>query len=303
MEFEPLEKNGYEEYPQLLTRIAGGNAPDVIRVLNFQPTQLVAQGDALLPLDEHIAATPDFAQDDFFPSVWGGSQVDGKTYAIPQNGEPYTLYFNADAFEKAGLESPQAQFEAGTWDQAAFEAAIDGLMGAGGMRFGVAFESWNYDNFCFMGGGTVLDEALTPTIDQGASPAMLDLFAKLVADGKAPSPVVGGGANLEPFKNGQVGMYIMGPWWGPALEATPPGFTWGVTGLPGVQRRHELQARDRLAGHLGRDEEPRRGVGVRQDRHRHRGPEHLEQGGHPDAQVGARRLRLRRDRAGARTRW
>ncbi len=232
VEFEPLEKNGYEEYPQLLTRIAGGNAPDVMRVLNFQPTQLVAQGQALLPLDDFIAATPDFDQPDFFESVWKGAQVDGKVYAVPQNGEPYTLYYNADAFAAAGLEDPQAMFAAGTWDEAAFMAAIDGLMDKGGMRFGVAFESWNYDNFCFMGGGTVLDENLAPTIDQGASPQMLGVFAQLVADKKAPSPVVGGGANLEPFKNGQVGMYIMGPWWGPALEATPPAFKWNVTGLP-----------------------------------------------------------------------
>ena len=73
VQFEPLARNGYEEYPQLLTRIAGGNAPDVLRVLNFQPTQLVAQGKALLALDDYIAKTTDFAQDDFFESVWRGA--------------------------------------------------------------------------------------------------------------------------------------------------------------------------------------------------------------------------------------
>ena len=58
VQFEPLARNGYEEYPQLLTRIAGGNAPDVIRVLNFQPTQLVSEGDALLPLDDYEFTSP-----------------------------------------------------------------------------------------------------------------------------------------------------------------------------------------------------------------------------------------------------
>ena len=231
VKFEPLAANGYEEFPQLLTRIAGGNAPDVMRVLNFQPTQLVSEGDALLPLDDYIAATADFDQSDFFDSVLRGSKVDGTTYCVPQNGEPYVLYYNQDLFDAAGLEDAQAMFQAGTWDDAAFQAAIDGVMGAG-TRFGVAFESWNYDNFCFMGGGAVLDESLAPVIDQGASPQMLGTLAGLVADAKAPSPVVAGGANLEPFRNGDVGMYIMGPWWGPALEETPPDFRWNCTGLP-----------------------------------------------------------------------
>lgn len=231
VQFEPLARNGYEEYPQLLTRIAGGNAPDVMRVLNFQPTQLVSEGDALLPLDDLIAGSPDFDQADFFESVMRGAQVDGKTYAVPQNGEPYVLYYNVDAFSAAGLDDPQELFAAGTWDDAAFLGSIDALMESG-MRFGVAFESWNYDNFCFMGGGEILDASLNPVIDEGASPEMLGLLAGLVADRKAPSPVVAGGANLEPFRNGDVGMYIMGPWWGPALEATPPGFAWNTTGLP-----------------------------------------------------------------------
>ncbi len=231
VQFEPLAKNGYEEYPQLLTRIAGGNAPDVIRVLNFQPTQLVSEGNALLPLDDFIAASPDFDQSDFFESVMRGAMVDGTTYTVPQNGEPYVLYYNKDAFAAAGLDDAQEMFVAGTWDDAAFLAGVDALMESG-VRFGVAFESWNYDNFCFMGGGAVLDESLAPVIDHGASPEMLGLLAGLVADQKAPSPVVAGGANLEPFRNGDVGMYIMGPWWGPALEATPPEFAWNVTGLP-----------------------------------------------------------------------
>ena len=55
-----LTKNGYDEFPALLTQIAAGNAPDVIRVLNFQPTQLVTQGDVLLPLDDFIK---DFRED------------------------------------------------------------------------------------------------------------------------------------------------------------------------------------------------------------------------------------------------
>ncbi|MCG8565909.1 MAG: hypothetical protein MI747_12585, partial [Desulfobacterales bacterium] len=57
----------------------------------------------------------------------------------------------------------------------------------------VSFESWNYDTFCFMGGGSILNENLEPTIHEGASPQMLGYFAQLIADGKSPNPVVAGG--------------------------------------------------------------------------------------------------------------
>jgi ABC-type glycerol-3-phosphate transport system substrate-binding protein len=229
--WEPLAKNGYEEYPALLARFASGNAPDVMRVLNFQPTQLVAEGDALLALDDFIAADPDIDMADFLaPTVLGG-QVNGKQYGMPDNTEPYVIYYNKDAFAAAGLEDPQVLFGQGKWDQASFESSINALMSKGGMKFGLAFEAWNYDTFCFMGGGTVLDSDQKPTIDQGASPQMLDFFAKLVKDGKSPSPVVGGGAQLEAFRNGEVGMYLMGPWWYGALAGTTK-FKYDVTGLP-----------------------------------------------------------------------
>ncbi len=229
--WEPLAANGYEEYPQLLARFAAGNAPDVMRVLNFQPTQLVAEGEALLQLDDYIARdAEELNMGDFIPTTVQGAMVDGKMYGLPDNTEPYVIYYNRDAFNAAGLDDPQALFQAGEWNEEAFTASIDGLI-ANGMRFGASFESWNYDTFCFMGGGTILNENLEATINQGASPEMLGYFAKLIQDGKSPSPVVAGGTHLEAFRNQQTGMYLMGPWWYGALAGTVD-FDYDVTALP-----------------------------------------------------------------------
>jgi len=231
--WEPLQRNGYEEYPQLLARFAAGNPPDVMRVLNFQPTQLVAEGGALMALDDYIANDPGLDMADFLEAPVRGAQVDGAMYGMPDNSEPYVIYYNVDAFKKAGLEDPQAQFAAGTWDEAAFTTAIDALIEKGGMRFGLVFESWTYDNEIFMGGGAVLNEAREPVINQGEAPTMLQYFADLVKSGKAPSPVVGGGAQLEAFRTGQAGMYLMGPWWYGALDVDESvAFEFSVTGLP-----------------------------------------------------------------------
>lgn len=229
--WEPLSGNGYEEYPQLLSRFAANNAPDVMRVLNFQPTQLVAEGEALLQLDDLIARDADeLNMGDFIPTTVEGAKVDGKMYGMPDNTEPYVIYYNRDAFLAAGLEDPQDLVAAGNWDEEAFTGAIDALM-ANGMRFGLGFESWNYDTFCFMGGGTVLSDSLEPSIDEGASPEMLGYFAKLIEDGKSPNPVVAGGTHLEAFRNQESGMYLMGPWWYGALEGTVD-FDYDVTALP-----------------------------------------------------------------------
>lgn len=229
--WEPLAGNGYEEYPQLLSRFAAGNPPDVMRVLNFQPTQLVAEGNALLRLDDLIARdSEELNMGDFIPTTVEGAKVDGGMYGMPDNTEPYVIYYNRDAFLAAGLDDPQSLVQSGNWDEAALTASIDALM-ANGMRFGIGFESWNYDTFCFMGGGTVLDENLEASIDQGASPEMLAYFAKLVEDGKAPNPVVAGGTHLEAFRNQEAGMYLMGPWWYGALEGTVD-FDYDVTALP-----------------------------------------------------------------------
>lgn len=229
--WEPLQRNGYEEYSNLLARFAAGNPPDVMRVLNFQPTQLVAEGGALAAMDDWINSDPSLDMDDFLEPTLKAAMVDGKMYGMPDNSEPYVIYYNKDAFKAAGLPDPKDLFAEGAWDKDSFDTALDALMSDGGMRFGLVFESWTYDNECFMGGGSILGPDLQPTINTGASPQMLQYFADLVKEGKAPSPVVGGGAQLEAFKSGQAGMYLMGPWWYGALEGQTK-FEFSVTGLP-----------------------------------------------------------------------
>ena len=116
-----LQKNGYDEFPALLTQIAAGHAPDVMRVLNYQPTQLVAQGNALMPLDDLIKNDKTLDVPDFVPVAWAAGKVDGKQFAVPQNGEPYNVHYNKDAFAKAGIKDPWAQYKAGTWNEQSFK--------------------------------------------------------------------------------------------------------------------------------------------------------------------------------------
>jgi ABC-type glycerol-3-phosphate transport system substrate-binding protein len=227
-----LTKNGYDEFPALLTQIAAGNAPDVIRVLNFQPTQLVTQGNVLLPLDDFIKGEPDFWSD-FTATARSGAKVGGKTYAIPQNGEPYVLFYNVDAFKKAGLASPPTLIKQGKWNQDTFRNAAHKLVQTGGVAYGAAFETWNYDVFIFMGGGHVLDAAHAPEIDKGTSPKTLQFLADMIKENSSPSPEVSSGSYVNFFQTQQLGMYLSGSWWGKYM---PPvikdSFQWGAVRMP-----------------------------------------------------------------------
>ena len=126
-----LQKNGYDEFPALLTQIAAGHAPDVMRVLNYQPTQLVAQGNALMPLDDFIKNDKTLDVPDFVPVAWAAGKVGGKQFAVPQNGEPYNVHYNKDAFAKAGIEDPWAQYQRRHLERAVVQGSREGAAGEG----------------------------------------------------------------------------------------------------------------------------------------------------------------------------
>jgi fructooligosaccharide transport system substrate-binding protein len=228
-----LQKNGYDEFPALLTQIAAGHAPDVIRVLNFQPTQLVAQGNALMALDEFIKNDKTLNVPDFVPVGWQAGKVNGKQYAIPQNVEPYNVHYNKDAFTKAGLKDPWQQYNAGTWNQDSFRTAAQALQQKAGQKFGAAWESWNYDVMVFMGGGKVLSPGLKPVVEDQPTPKTLQFFSDLVnKDKSAPDPNVPSGNWLQYFTQQQLGMYLSGSWWAKYMPKVP--FAWDSAPLPTV---------------------------------------------------------------------
>jgi ABC-type glycerol-3-phosphate transport system substrate-binding protein len=226
-----LQKNGYDEFPALLTQIAAGHAPDVIRVLNFQPAQLVAQGKALMPLDDFIKNDKTLNVPDFVAVAWKAGFVNGKMYAIPQNGEPYNVHYNQDAFAKAGLTDPWVLYKAGKWNQDAFRSAAKALQQKAGQKFGAAWESWNYDVFVFMAGGAVLNKAHSPAIQQQPAPKVLQFFSDMInKDKTAPDPNVPSGNWLQYFTQGQLGMYLSGSWWAKYMPKVP--FKWASAPLP-----------------------------------------------------------------------
>lgn len=96
----------YHEIPyenirrQLLTRVAGTNAPDIAAIDQIWFGEFV-DGGALLPLDDTLA---DGSLDDFLPAFADVVRDDGHVFGIPTTTDVRGMYWDKRAFEAAGLD-------------------------------------------------------------------------------------------------------------------------------------------------------------------------------------------------------
>jgi multiple sugar transport system substrate-binding protein len=100
---------------QLLVDLAAGTAPDVWNQDASTISRLVDAG-YVLDMNECVALVPEFNLDRFFPSVLGIHQREegGPIYGVPNDFTPMVIYYSNVAFERAGVEPPQAGW---TWDE------------------------------------------------------------------------------------------------------------------------------------------------------------------------------------------
>ena len=96
---------------------------DVASLSNFE-IPIYADSGWVAPLDDYIAETPDFEQDDILgPMAESLQGEDGKIYGEPFYGESSFLMYRKDVFEAEGIEMPEKP----TWPEVAEIAAqVDG---------------------------------------------------------------------------------------------------------------------------------------------------------------------------------
>lgn len=91
----------------ILTALASNTAPDVWSQ-DASSLALVAGSGQLLDMQQCVELTPEFDFDRFFPTVLDLHQSfeEGKTYGVPNGFTPMMIYYNPEAFERAGVELP-----------------------------------------------------------------------------------------------------------------------------------------------------------------------------------------------------
>jgi len=119
-------------YPEtMVAAIAGfrsATAPHIVQMFEVGTGTMMAAGRAIKPLHELLSETGvNIAFDDYLPAVRGYySLADGRMMAMPFNSSTAIMFYNKDAFRRAGLNPDQAPT---TW--AEMRAATARLKAAG----------------------------------------------------------------------------------------------------------------------------------------------------------------------------
>ena len=145
--------SGHSDYhAMLLTQLAAGSGPDVMRVdsYSFQDFQGL---NALRPIDELVE------RDGLDLSVYYQQGIEentyeGRLYGLPWATSPLYMFVNLNAFERAGVEVPDFDWTVDDFEQIARELTTDDTYG-----FGIAFGTiTSVLPFVWANGGDFFDE-------------------------------------------------------------------------------------------------------------------------------------------------
>lgn len=89
-------------FAKLFTEVAAGNTVDVLAIQNMQLAQLADNG-IIDPMPEGVTSVQ--LEKDFNPAAWESALYKGQVYGIPIDSSPQGVFYNADAFAKAGIEA------------------------------------------------------------------------------------------------------------------------------------------------------------------------------------------------------
>ncbi len=204
----------YDQFRRkLLTAIAGGTAPDLIRADIIWVPEFAYMG-ALAPLDEVM---PDF--DDYegavFPGPLSTNYLNGHYYGLPLDTNTRVLVYNKEMFAEAGIEAPPATMEE-------FLAACEKIQALGEDKYCFAdggTYAWAVNPWIWSFGGSVTDRDITVAsgyLDGPETKAAYEFLKGLVDKGYMHPGILGGGVDTwGGFGNNEIAMILEGPWFPP----------------------------------------------------------------------------------------
>lgn len=128
-----------ETYQKLQAGIAGNAAPD-LALLDAGVARSLSDKDLVAELGSYIDADEDFNQEDYIEVFFNQCMDDtGKIFAVPAYGTTQVLYYNMEAFDKAGIKAEDIQ----TWQDLA--SAAEAIKATGEFEYGWE-PMWGADN-------------------------------------------------------------------------------------------------------------------------------------------------------------
>ena len=238
----------------LATRIAAGDAPDIIGPIGIRGLQ--SFGDQLLDLSPYITPEDTAGID---PALVEAYKVDGKQIGIPMAVYPSFFYYNKSLFEEAGVaEPPHAvgeQYEGKPWNWATVRELAQKLTvdANGNDATSADFDpenvvQWGLDaqftendarawSTIFGGSGSVLaDDGTTAQWPDNWKTGLQFFYDAIWKDHIAPnSTQVQSLADGNTFQSGRIAMDVVHQWYTCCVypgEGTPAVTDWDIAVLP-----------------------------------------------------------------------
>lgn len=222
----------YDELRQkLLTGIAGGQTPDLLRADLIWVPEFAALG-ALARLDE---AMPDFEtfKDQVYAGPLATNLYDGHYYGLPLDTNTRVLFYNQDVFDAAGITTPPTTFEdfqAACEQVKALAQADSSCFAEGGTG------AWNVLPWIWSNGGSITDPEFTTAtgyLNSAASVAAVAMLKEMLDAGTLSESILGGGiATSDAIGQGTTGMIVDGPWMPPIFAEQFPDLRYGLAPFP-----------------------------------------------------------------------
>ncbi|HEX8218153.1 MAG TPA: extracellular solute-binding protein [Chloroflexia bacterium] len=222
---------GDELRQKLLTSIAGGETPDVVRADIIWVPEFAELG-ALAKLDEEMEDFDDL-KEQVYPGPLSTNFYKGNYYGLPLDTNTKVAFYNNEVLAAAGMSAPPK-------DWAEFTTFCEKVKALNKPDTYCYAESgtgpWSILPWIWAGGGSVTDPEYTKATGYVNSPktvAALTTLRDLLKNGLISPSILGGGmATSDALGKGQAGMIIEGPWMPPIFEKQFPELKYTLATLP-----------------------------------------------------------------------
>ncbi len=223
---------------KLLAAIAGGDAPDIVLSDNASAAYSFAANGTATPWDMSKVS---LKISDMLPGMRDVTQIDGKTYLLPQDSNVIMLYMNVQVFKDAGLDVNNPPKTLDELD--ALAAKLDKYDANSITRFGfIPWLDYGNDNPFYWGWmfGAKIYDTKTKQLYL-TEPALVNVYKWMntYAQKKGPTQMQaftsGFGALFSPdhpFMTGKVAMTVVGNWFTNALRIYAPNIQYAVAKVP-----------------------------------------------------------------------
>ena len=203
IELTPIPSDQFDA--KLLTAIAAGSVPDVVRLYSQSQASLMATG-AFAPVPEGLVNP-----DDFFAGAYGTNVKDGVAYGVPMDAYATMFQYRKDLLEKAGLSVPKTWDEMKTYAKAMQEQGV-----TWGLGMDVGYDIYNaqgLNEYVHQNGGSFLNAEQTAwTINSPENVAALEYWGSFFTEGLASADGPQFLDTVPWFTTGEIAGKDIGPW-------------------------------------------------------------------------------------------